>query len=535
MPFRAVGTAFSLEWVPVPLPFGLPTPPANHPQLPAGLSLCMIVRDEERFLADALASVSGAVDEMIVVDTGSSDATIVIAERAGARVERIAWRDNFSHARNAALALARFRWIFVLDADERLAPGSREALRLLRETPAAQTGCWIACRNLTDEVRGSGVMTNALIRIFPNDPRIRYRNAVHEFPALDGSAEGLTAVRTPIEITHHGYLSDVMMERAKAERNLRLAKAEAARDPDDPFHSYNLGMAALLAGERVAALRALEAMVAQTQAQPRGFRPHGMIVLADAYIEDGQLGRARTLVDTCLAAVPTFANAHFSSGKIFAAQARYFDARAAFADAIAAGEHNAEHFVVDDEVSTWKAHSEIGATLLREARYADALAWFDLGLENRAAAEPLLTNRAKALEGLGRDSEADEAYRAAFAAAKSERTAIEYVNVLLRRGNDPAALAAIRDTLPVLSPGYQVVFLATAGAIVARLEDAAGAARFIAAALDVLPERAEAVATIAALARQFDDPPFSALVDAALADEPSVIPVNGVFPSDGLH
>ena len=492
----------------------------------------MIVRDEERFLAGALASVAGVVDEIVVVDSGSTDDTIAIAERAGARVERIVWRDDFSFARNTALALARYRWIFVLDADERLDAASRDALRSIRAVPAAQAGLWIACRNLTDEYRGAGVMTNALIRIFPSDERIRYRNAVHEFPALDGAPEGLHAVRSPIEITHHGYLSEVMRERSKSERNLRLAEAEVARDPDDPFHSYNLGMAALLAGKREIALAALETMVKQTHGSPRGFRPHGMIVLADSYIEDGRLVRAREIVDDCIAAVPSFANAHFSSGKIFSAQARFFEAREAFGRAIAAGEHNGQHFVVDDEVAMWKAHSEIGATLLREERYADALAWFDLGLRNRPDAEPLLTNRAKALEGLGRDDEADEAYRLAFLSAKSERTAIEFVNLLLRRGRDDAALAAIRDALPLVTPGYQVVFLASAGAIVARRGDEAGAKRFVLAALDVLPNRAEAVATVAALARQFDEATFTDIAWAILEREPSVV---DAALDDGLH
>ena len=492
----------------------------------------MIVRDEERFLAGALASVAGVVDEIVVVDSGSTDDTIAIAERAGARVERIVWRDDFSYARNTALALARYRWIFVLDADERLETTSRDVLRSIRAIPAAQSGIWIACRNLTDEYRAAGVMTNALIRIFPNDERIRYRNAVHEFPTLEGAPEGLHALRSQIEITHHGYLSEIMRERSKGERNLRLAEAEVARDPSDPFHTYNLGMAALLAGKRVMALEVLETMLKQTEGAPRGFRPHGMIVLADCYIEDGRLSRAREIVEDCIALVPTFANAYFSSGKIFVAQARYFEAREAFGRAIGAGEYNGEHFVVDDEVATWKAHSEIGATLLHEARYADALAWFDLGLANRADAEPLLTNRAKALEGLGRDEEADEAYRLAFLAAKSERTAIEFVNLLLRRGRDDAALAAIRDALPLVTPGYQVVFLASAGAIVARRGDEAGAKRFVLAALDVLPNRAEAVATVAALARQFVGVTFTGIVRAVLECEPSVL---GAAPEDRLH
>src|SRR5579863_4249358 len=101
---------------------GLPKPPNGWRQRQSGVSLCMIVRDEERFLGGALESVRGVVDELCIVDTGSKDKTIEIARDAGARVSEIAWEENFSKARNAALAMATRRWILVLDADERLSP-----------------------------------------------------------------------------------------------------------------------------------------------------------------------------------------------------------------------------------------------------------------------------------------------------------------------------------------------------------------------------------------------------------------------------
>ncbi len=109
----------------------LPKPPKGWPQRQAGVSLCMIVRDEERYLADALESVRGVVDEICIVDTGSKDRTLEIAQGAGARTEEIAWPGDFSKARNVALAMASRRWILVLDADERLSPRSREIIGAL--------------------------------------------------------------------------------------------------------------------------------------------------------------------------------------------------------------------------------------------------------------------------------------------------------------------------------------------------------------------------------------------------------------------
>src|SRR5579883_3319270 len=82
--------------------FGIPQPPEDHEQLPEGISLCMIVKNEERFLEACLRSVEGIVDEINIVDTGSTDRTLEIAQRFGARIEHREWRNDFAWARNEA-------------------------------------------------------------------------------------------------------------------------------------------------------------------------------------------------------------------------------------------------------------------------------------------------------------------------------------------------------------------------------------------------------------------------------------------------
>ncbi|MGH9426892.1 MAG: glycosyltransferase family 2 protein, partial [Terriglobia bacterium] len=85
------------------------------------LSLCMIVKNEQRWLEDCLNSVKELVDEMIIVDTGSRDNTVEIAQRFGARLFDHPWSGDFSEARNHSLGSATGDWILVLDADEKLA------------------------------------------------------------------------------------------------------------------------------------------------------------------------------------------------------------------------------------------------------------------------------------------------------------------------------------------------------------------------------------------------------------------------------
>jgi glycosyltransferase involved in cell wall biosynthesis len=472
----------------------------------------MIVRDEECFLDDALRSVSGIVDEICIIDTGSTDRTLEIARAHGARVREVAWNDDFSTARNAALEMATRRWIVVLDADERLHADSRAALAAIGRTRPAGRGKWILCRNLTDTHTGSGAMTNALVRVFPNDPRIRYRNTIHEFVTFDGSESGLPSDTTAIELVHHGYLSNVVAERRKGERNLRLSRLAMEGNPRDPFHHYNLGMASLLAGDRDGAIVALDRSRELTRHSPRGFRSNALVVLADLYAEHrGDPQTALSLVAECLEHVPNYSNAHFTHGKILARAGNFHAARDAFGRAIAAGAHDGEHFVVDNEIAIWKAHSEIGATLMFERRYDQALAWFELASQARPAAQALIINRAKCHEALGDLVAAKVLFEAAFTDARDEPSAIEWINFLLRAGNTEDAWAAIEAALPCVGENARVLLLGTSAAMHLQSGDRAGAAAALARAS--AGGEAQAVSeTLTALAVHFGTPELAELL-----------------------
>src|SRR5258708_37830945 len=112
---------------------GKPRPRKPHrPYAPTRrptISLCVIARNEADFIGDCLASAQPFVDELVVLDTGSIDATREIARSYNARVGTFEWVDNFSAARNAAIDLATSDWILMLDADERLQPESGPKLR----------------------------------------------------------------------------------------------------------------------------------------------------------------------------------------------------------------------------------------------------------------------------------------------------------------------------------------------------------------------------------------------------------------------
>jgi len=201
------------------------------------LIACLIARDEEKNLSRCLASLSGAVDGICLLDTGSSDNTLAIARAAGAVVGSLPWSDDFSVSRNAALDLAEGDWILQVDADEELDPNSIAALR---ESLSRPGHCRLLEVTLLDGTDHPGSIL--LPRLFRLDPRIRYRRALHE-SVLDSLAEsGLGEASTcPVRLIHHGYAAEAVAGKAKHQRNIRILRGVRDRNEADAYDLYKLG------------------------------------------------------------------------------------------------------------------------------------------------------------------------------------------------------------------------------------------------------------------------------------------------------
>ncbi|MCA9557747.1 MAG: glycosyltransferase family 2 protein, partial [Myxococcales bacterium] len=204
------------------------------------ISLCMIVKNEARFLGRCLAGARDVVDQMVVVDTGSTDATVAIAEAAGAEVHHWAWRDDFAQARNVSLGYATGDWILILDGDERFAEGAAEALRALDLGPDAPDAYDFEVINYsTDRHRRSEAMLQRQIRLFRNRPNFRYSGHVHNQIADLASGWPLEGPPAPVAVEHFGYTPTVWAHQRKVERLTMLERA-VREQPDSPFTHYNL-------------------------------------------------------------------------------------------------------------------------------------------------------------------------------------------------------------------------------------------------------------------------------------------------------
>ncbi|MCD6319807.1 MAG: glycosyltransferase family 2 protein, partial [Candidatus Desulfofervidaceae bacterium] len=213
------------------------------------LSLCMVVKDEEANLARCLKSVQPAVDEIIVVDTGSTDKTPEIAKQFGAKVYSYSWNGNFSEARNEALKHASGDYIIWLDADECLRNQDLKKLIQLKAEFPAEKNIAYAVKILNYHKRGipdSAYQT----RIFPHIPGVKFEGRIHEQVSFSLEKLGVSFQPTNIKICHLGYLTKELWQ-AKIKRNLPfLQKALTETESSKKWAIYfYLGMCYLNLGE----------------------------------------------------------------------------------------------------------------------------------------------------------------------------------------------------------------------------------------------------------------------------------------------
>ncbi|MGO8767049.1 MAG: glycosyltransferase [Limisphaerales bacterium] len=231
------------------------------------LSVCLIAKNEEKFLAHCLASIKPIAHQIIVVDTGSTDRTLEIAREFGAEIYSSTWNDDFSAPRNAALEHATGDWILVLDADEELPAAEHARLH----DDMGRDGI-IALRlpliNRGQEAQGR----NWVPRLFRNAPGVFYRNRIHEqvFPSLIKCAKGWgmkTAVGTA-ELLHHGYTTEMVKDRNKVERNLQLLRMAIRENPEDANLQMNLGLELVRSGDLLSGLTHYREAYRLMSAQP---------------------------------------------------------------------------------------------------------------------------------------------------------------------------------------------------------------------------------------------------------------------------
>ncbi len=425
--------------------FNLPIPDADQEQLPEGISLCMIVKNEERFLPSCLESVKDVVDEINIVDTGSTDRTVEIARSYGANIEFREWRKDFAWARNEALGMATKRWTFVLDADEELEKESIALLRSLRTVPAGLASVYISIVNAIDDSAGAGTMSHRLIRVFPTNPKLRFYGVIHESLALTDGGE-MQAVLAPITILHKGYTGEMLTSREKDARNKPLISKAYEENSDDAFALFNFGNSSICSGNAEIGCEVLEKMLA-LPGPAKLYFPLAYLLLAQTYCETfGDSEKAIAKIDEAIARFPNDAGLVFTKGQIVRSTGDWDQAQELFEKALTLRELMAYSVMTDEELFEWKIFYSLAGVHEHKKEYDTAIAYIDMALANKPNSLILQKTKAGFLESLGRFYDADLAYRR-MAETDPERGRVELVNFLLRRHRYAQAIAIVENEI----------------------------------------------------------------------------------------
>lgn len=293
------------------------------------ISLCMIVKNEEKNLPRALSSVRDIVDEIVVVDTGSSDRTVEIARSFGAKVHFFEWCDDFAAARNESLKYATKDWILVMDADEEIQEEDLKKLKLiLRITDYA--GFEIMIKS-NCSVPGKEAI-NYMSRVFRNHPSIRFESKIHETTSSAIIKMGGKLGRLKnVVIYHHGYGRLVRSFKKANERNLKILLEEYRRNPEDLKVLYYLGITYLGQGKLEEAKGYLTKVF--NCSRERGIK--GLLVLAcvglaQVHLAQNNFEEAIGYLEGAIAVDKHFPDAYYWLGRVFYRTGNYKESLESF-------------------------------------------------------------------------------------------------------------------------------------------------------------------------------------------------------------
>jgi tetratricopeptide (TPR) repeat protein len=447
----------------------LSTPRERTPQR---LSLCMIMRDEEEHLARCLESVQGVVDEIVIVDTGSVDRSVEIAESFGARVLHEEWKGDFAAPRNTAIEAATGEWILVLDADEELVDAAR--VRDLLHDESMEGYC-LREVNFIGEERGIESVVNSAFRIFRNRPAYRYSGALHEQIMGTVDPEGGRCTRfVGIEIHHYGYLEPTSRAKEKTDRNMAIVMEEVARKPHDSFTLFNAGVEYQRVGRMDEALEYFTASFRELSSLKAYY---ASLLLRNIVATLHALERWDESLDVladALQAYPDFTDLHYLQGQVHTARREYRAAVKSFRRAIELGDHGGDRYLAQAGMGSFYSWHALGVLHEMMGDNAEAVRCQRNAIrEARGHYAAPVVRLTRLLLGTDPPLEVREYMSSILAPARREESLRAVADVLLHEDHAEHALAVLAEARE-LKPDDGAIALTMADALI-RIGDLDGA------------------------------------------------------------
>ncbi|WJM07858.1 glycosyltransferase [Paenibacillus sp. PK1-4R] len=292
------------------------------------ISLCMIVKNEEQVLSRCLESAKDVVNEIIIVDTGSTDTTLDIARKYTDKIYSFEWVNDFSAARNESLKYATSDYILVLDADEYLEVGANFQENL-------ESDCDYYLLKIRNEISWDRNFTFTAIRLFKNYISLKYENRLHEHLNIVRDTIKYNMGESNLLINHVGYTDDKMLEKDKHKRNLPLMELEVAENAT-AYNLYNMGKTYFAIQEYTKAVDFFKQ--AYPLSKDRVFLPELLTKLAYALAEISHMEDALSILTDAVMMFPKETEMRYILGLVYQKAEHYRDAEACFRKCIELGD-----------------------------------------------------------------------------------------------------------------------------------------------------------------------------------------------------
>ncbi|WP_123042219.1 glycosyltransferase [Cohnella candidum] len=293
------------------------------------ISVCLIVKNEENNLARALRSVPDSF-EIVVVDTGSTDRSVPIAQQFGAVTASYEWSDDFAAARNFAGSRATGDYILALDADEELPADTEEQLLRFVQQHPGKAGC-VYINNVT----GEEIRRHRMVRFYPNRPEFRFAGTVHEQVYENGEPAVFEIL--PLQVMHYGYEENEYEVKSKFERYLPLYEKHLADHPNDGYMLYQMGKLYYSIEDWAGAERHLLLSMEQRQLD-RLYYPVMLVMLGYVLKEQQRYAEAEQLLYPYVELYPDFPDLFFLLGLLAMDTGKIQAVESYFAEALKIGD-----------------------------------------------------------------------------------------------------------------------------------------------------------------------------------------------------
>ncbi|AOC90744.1 glycosyltransferase [Bacillus sp. L381] len=310
------------------------------------LTLCMIVKNEERYISRCLSSVQDIADEIVIVDTGSQDNTKDICKNFQARVYDLEWENDFAKARNYGLQHAEGDWILMLDADEELDQETGRFLTSLLHDELPSRGLLKIINYTGKQLDENEALESMQPRLFRNHEGLLYQGRIHENIMSSNEEENNAFFTLPCVIHHYGYLEQEEKIKQKHKRNISILNEELSEETPDPWLIYHLASECYRIKDYEKALHLVNGSIFQFLSENR--MPPSLLYYLKYTIllELKRYEEAEQGIEKVLRLYPDYSNLHYYKGLVLYHLEKYRAAIKAFENGTRIEEENPGHLIL---------------------------------------------------------------------------------------------------------------------------------------------------------------------------------------------